>query len=117
MNGNGNDRDFSVMKFRFMAKLSSWTMFGFFLYIFSITFGIVPDPNLPSVNTILGFLILEIGIMIGYYFGASQSSSAQAARDKTEPPGTVTHEETETHKTTVSDKPPTDKPEVKGPQG
>lgn len=79
--------DFAVMKFRFMAKLAAWTMFGFFLYIFAITFGIVPKENLPSVNTILGFLILEVGIMIGYYFGSSQSSSAM--KDKDGPPTTT----------------------------
>jgi hypothetical protein len=78
---NHTQAEFAVMKFRFMSKLAAWTMFGFFLYIFAITFGIVPEQNLPSVNTILGFLILEIGIMIGYYFGASQSSSALKEKD------------------------------------
>ena len=74
--------EFAVMKFKFMAKLAAWTLLGFFIYIFAITFGIVPKENLPSVNTILGFLILEVGIMIGYYFGASQSTSALAKLDK-----------------------------------
>lgn len=106
--------DFAVMKFRFMAKLASWSLFGFFLYIFLVTFGDIPRANLPLVNTIIGFLILEIGIMIGYYFGSSQSTSASALRDKDTPPGTVTQMETKTETRTesVTDVPKaiTDKP-------
>lgn len=74
--------DFAVMKFRFMAKLTMFNMCAWSAYFFCVTFFPIPKENLPIVNTILGFLILELGIMIGYYFGASQSSNAMKAKDR-----------------------------------
>jgi hypothetical protein len=102
---------FAIMKFQFMAKLSSWTLLGFFLYIFAVTFGIVPKDNLPTVNTVIGFLILEIGIMIGYYFGSSQSASAHRTQeDNKQTPPTEIHSrtitDTRTVKPAVVDSPP-----------
>jgi len=82
-----NDRectstDFAVMKFKFMARMAMFTITSWTIYFVGITFWPIPKENLPLVNTIVGFLILELGIMIGYYFGASQSSNAMKAKDK-----------------------------------
>lgn len=77
--------DFAVMKFRFMAAMSMFTLCSWTVYFVAITFFPIPKENLPLVNTIVGFLILELGIMIGYYFGASQSSNAMKAKEN-EPP-------------------------------
>lgn len=91
MNGNNDctTEDFSRMKFRFMATMAMFTLCSWTVYFVAITFFPIPKENLPLVNTIVGFLILELGIMIGYYFGASQSSSAHKDRDNPNLPGTV----------------------------
>lgn len=79
-------KEFAVMKFRFMARMAMFTVATWTFYFFCVTFLPIPKENLPNVNTILGFLILEIGIMIGYYFGASQSSNAMKEKEKELPP-------------------------------
>lgn len=73
--------DFAVMKFRFMAKLAIFIIGLSFMYFFSATFLIVPDSNIGNSNTIVGFIILTIGVVTGYYFGSSQSASALKAKD------------------------------------
>jgi uncharacterized membrane protein len=75
-------QDFAVMKFRFMAKLAVFMIGLSFLYFFCVTFISIPDGNVGNTNTVVGFIILEIGIVIGYYFGSSQSSRAMKEKDE-----------------------------------
>jgi hypothetical protein len=78
-------KDFSVMKFRFMAKLAIFLLGMCFIYFFAVTFIVIPDGNLGNSNTIVGFIILTVGVVSGYYFGASQSTGAHLNRDNTPP--------------------------------
>jgi len=83
-------RDFAIMKFQFMAKIATLMICLSFLYFFCVTFGYIPDGNYGNTNTIVGFIILEIGIVIGYYFGSSQSGRAMKEKDATQPTDTNT---------------------------
>lgn len=73
--------DFAVMKFQFMAKLAIFLLGMSFLYFFAVTFISIPDGNIGNSNTIVGFIILTVGVVSGYYFGSSQSSSAMKNKD------------------------------------
>jgi hypothetical protein len=76
--------EFAVMKFRFMAKLAIFILGLSFIYFFAVTFIVIPDGNLGNSNTIVGFIILTVGVISGYYFGASQSTSAMQKKDEPE---------------------------------
>lgn len=75
------DKDFAVMKFQFMGKLAVFLMMVSFILFTAVIFVPIPEGNAGNANTIVGFIILEIGVVIGFYFGASQSQSAHAAKD------------------------------------
>ncbi len=83
MNGNN---DFAVMKFQFMAKLTIFILGLSFLYFFAVTFIEIPGGNIGNSNTIVGFIILTVGVISGYYFGSSQSTGAMAKRDLEQSP-------------------------------
>lgn len=76
--------DFAMLKFRFMAKLAVFILGLSFIYFFAVTFIVIPDGNLGNSNTIVGFIILTVGVISGYYFGASQSTSAAQKKDELE---------------------------------
>ena len=51
-----------------------WTVFSM-LYLFAVTFFVVPDGNNRNVDLILGFLIgTAISSLLNFHFGSSRSS-------------------------------------------
>lgn len=49
---------------------------GVLLYIYVLVFKPVPPENKDLVNVLGGTVISSLGIVLGYYFGASKSSGA-----------------------------------------
>ena len=76
--------DFALIKFKFMAKLAIFILGLSFIYFFAVTFLAIPEGNLGNSNTIVGFIILTVGVISGYYFGSSQSTSAMSKKDEME---------------------------------
>ena len=75
--------NFAIMKFRFMAKLTIYVVSLSFILFAAVIFLPIPKENAGNANTIVGFIILTVGGLTGYYFGSSQSTSAHAERDVT----------------------------------
>ena len=75
--------DFAIMKFRFMATLTIFVVSMSFILFAAVIFLPIPKENAGNANTIVGFVILTVGGLTGYYFGASQSTSAHTDRDLT----------------------------------
>lgn len=50
---------------------------GVLLYIYVLVFVPVPERNKDLVNVLGGTVISSLGIVLGYYFGASKSPSSR----------------------------------------
>lgn len=77
-------KEFDVLKFSFNAKLATLAFCLSFLYFFCASYLPIPKDNMSTVNTIIGFLILNLGLIIGYYFGSSQSQKSRQQKDDAE---------------------------------
>ena len=76
--------DFAVLKFKFLAKLAVFVLGLSFIYFAAVTFLPIPEDNIGNANTIVGFIILTVGVISGYFYGSSQSGGAHSDRDKRE---------------------------------
>ncbi len=77
---------FEKAKAVFMALFATYIVTLAFRFFFRVVFDPVPAENMQNANTILGFLLGSVvGVIIGYYFGASQSQSAMIKKDLGKP--------------------------------
>jgi len=73
----GQDDIFSK---RFVYYYASFVTFISFLYIFMITFMVIPESSERFADTVLGFLLgVGLSSIINYFFGSSKSSKDKTA--------------------------------------
>lgn len=71
-----NNEDSETSKFMLWLAVISTILF--FIYIFCVTFFVIPEKNTQIVNYILGFLSgTLISTIYNYYFGSSNSSKSK----------------------------------------
>jgi hypothetical protein len=64
-------------RFQFRGVIALLVVVASFGFLFALLFVPIPEQNKETTNVTIGFVLVTLGIVIGYYFGTSKDTSDQ----------------------------------------